>query len=164
DPKTEMGAQISQAQLDRILGYIGSGKQEGARLLCGGERDMEGDKAKGFFVKPTVFAGVKPGMKIAQEEIFGPVLAAMKFHDEGEAVHIANSTIYGLVSAVWTRDIQLAHRVAAEIKAGSVWINTYNGFDSASPFGGYKQSGFGRDLGAYALEQYTNVKSVWVAL
>jgi aldehyde dehydrogenase (NAD+) len=164
DPKTEMGAQISQAQLDRILGYIGSGKQEGARLLCGGERDMEGDKAKGFFVKPTVFADVKPGMKIAQEEIFGPVLAAMKFADEEEATAVANGTIYGLVSAIWTKDIRRAHRLAREIKAGVVWINTYNGFDSAAPFGGYKQSGFGREMGAHALESYTQVKSVWVAL
>ena len=103
-------------------------------------------------------------MKIAQEEIFGPVLCALKFKDANEAIEIANCTIYGLVSAVWTQDIKLAHRMAADIKAGSVWINTYNGFDTASPFGGYKQSGFGRDLGAYALEQYTNIKSVWVAL
>jgi acyl-CoA reductase-like NAD-dependent aldehyde dehydrogenase len=103
-------------------------------------------------------------MKVAQEEIFGPVLAAIRFKDEDEAARIANGTIYGLVSAVWTRDIRVAHRMAARIKAGSVWINTYNGFDSASPFGGYKQSGFGRDLGSYALEQYTNVKSVWVGL
>ena len=103
-------------------------------------------------------------MKIAQEEIFGPVLSAIRFRDADEAIQIANGTIYGLVSAVWTRDIKLAHRMANEIKAGSVWINTYNGFDSATPFGGYKQSGFGRDLGAYALDQYTNVKSVWVAL
>ena len=103
-------------------------------------------------------------MRIAREEIFGPVLAAIRFRDADEAIRIANSTIYGLAAAVWTRDIKLAHRVAAELKAGSVWINTYNAFDSGSPFGGYKQSGFGRDLGAQALEQYTNVKSVWVAL
>ena len=103
-------------------------------------------------------------MKIAREEIFGPVLCAIRFRDADEAVRIANGTVYGLVAAVWTRDVQLAHRMAAEIKAGTVWINTYNAFDSASPFGGYKQSGFGRDLGADALEQYTNVKSVWVAL
>ena len=103
-------------------------------------------------------------MKIAQEEIFGPVLAALRFRDAEEAVEIANGTIYGLVSAVWTHDIQRAHRVASEIKAGVVWINTYNGFDTAAPFGGYKQSGYGRDLGAHALEQYTSVKSVWVAL
>ncbi len=164
DKGTQMGSQISGRQMDRILEYIEAGKREGAKLLCGGERDIEGAKAKGFFVKPTIFSEVKPGMKIAQEEIFGPVLCALKFRDADEAVAIANGTIYGLVSAVWTRDIQLAHRMAADIKAGSVWINTYNGFDTASPFGGYKQSGFGRDLGSYALEQYTNIKSVWVAL
>lgn len=164
DPASEMGSQISQAQLDRILGYIEAGKQEGARLVCGGERDVEGEKAKGFFVKPTIFADVKPGMKIAQEEIFGPVLAVMKFHDVDEAAAIANSTIYGLVSAVWTRDIRVAHRLAQEIKAGSVWINAYNCFDSSSPFGGYKQSGFGREMGMHALESYTQVKSVWVSL
>ena len=164
DPKSEMGSQISGAQMERILGYIQSGKDSGAKLLCGGERDVEGAKAKGFFVQPTVFADVKPDSKIAQEEIFGPVLSAIRFKDEADAVQIANSTIYGLASAVWTKDITLAHRIANQIKAGSVWINTYNGFDSASPFGGYKQSGFGRDLGAYALDQYTNVKSVWVAL
>ena len=164
DRGTQMGSQISAKQMDTILDYIRSGKQEGARLCCGGERDTEGAKAKGFFVKPTIFANVKPEMKIAQEEIFGPVLSVLRFHDADEAVKIANGTIYGLVSAVWTRDIKLAHRMAADIKAGTVWINTYNGFDTSSPFGGYKQSGFGRDLGAYALEQYTNVKSVWVAL
>lgn len=164
DPKTEMGAQISQAQLDRILGYVQSGREQGAKLLCGGERDTEGDKARGFFMKPTVFAGVKPDMKIAQEEIFGPVLSVMRFKDEEEAVAISNGTIYGLVSAVWTRDVQRAHRLARQIKAGVVWINTYNGFDSAAPFGGYKQSGFGREMGMHALESYTQVKSVWVAL
>ncbi len=164
DKGTGMGSQISQVQMDRILGYIESGKREGAKLLCGGERDTEASNAKGFFVKPTIFSEVKPEMKIAQEEIFGPVLSAIRFRTPEEAIAIANGTIYGLVSAVWTRDIQLAHRMAADIKAGSVWINTYNGFDTASPFGGYKQSGFGRDLGQYALEQYTNVKSVWVAL
>ncbi len=164
DKGTQMGSQVSGRQMERILDYIKSGREEGARLLCGGERDTEGAKAKGFFVKPTIFSEVTPQMKIAQEEIFGPVLCALKFRDADEAIEIANCTIYGLVSAVWTRDIKLAHRMAAEIKAGSVWINTYNGFDTASPFGGYKQSGFGRDLGSYALEQYTNIKSVWVAL
>jgi aldehyde dehydrogenase (NAD+) len=164
DKSTQMGSQVSARQMERILDYIRNGKEEGARLCCGGERDTEGSKARGFFVKPTIFSEVTPHMKIAQEEIFGPVLCALKFRGPEEAVEIANCTIYGLVSAVWTRDIQLAHRMAADIKAGSVWINTYNGFDTASPFGGYKQSGFGRDLGSYALEQYTNIKSVWVAL
>lgn len=164
DSSSEMGSQISEQQLDRILSYVQSGCNEGAHLNCGGHRDTEGAKARGFFVQPAIFTSVLPQMKIAQEEIFGPVLATLRFQDEEEAVRIANGTIYGLVSAVWTRDIRLAHRMATRIKAGSVWINTYNGFDSASPFGGYKQSGFGRDLGAYALEQYTNVKSVWVGL
>jgi aldehyde dehydrogenase (NAD+) len=164
DPASQMGSQISGRQMDRILDYIESGKQEGARVLAGGERDVEGDKAKGFYVKPTVFSEVRPEMRIAREEIFGPVVSCIRFRDAEEAVKIANGTIYGLAAAVWTRDIKLAHRVAGEIKAGSVWINTYNAFDSAAPFGGYKQSGFGRDLGAYAIDQYTNVKSVWVAL
>jgi acyl-CoA reductase-like NAD-dependent aldehyde dehydrogenase len=164
DPATQMGSQISARQMDRILDYIESGKQEGAQVLTGGERDTQGDKAKGYFVKPTVFSGVRPEMKIAREEIFGPVVSAIRFRDADEAVRIANGTVYGLAAAVWTRDVRLAHRMASEIKAGSVWINTYNSFDSGSPFGGYKQSGYGRDLGSYALDQYTNVKSVWVAL
>jgi aldehyde dehydrogenase (NAD+) len=164
DPSTEMGAQISQAQLDRILGYIESGKQEGARLLCGGERDTEGAKAKGLFIRPTVFDGVGPNMRIAQEEIFGPVLAAMKFQDDAEAVSIANGTIYGLASAVWTKDIRRAHRLAREMKAGVVWVNAYNAFDSGAPFGGFKQSGFGREQGMHALESYTQVKTVWVGV
>ena len=164
DPATEMGSQISRLQLEKILAYIESGKQEGAEVVAGGERDTEGQKAKGFFIKPTVFAGVKPQMKIAQEEIFGPVLSAIKFKDADEAAEIANCTIYGLVSAVWTHDIGVAHRLAHRIKAGSVWINAYNCFDSSSPFGGYKQSGFGREMGPHALESYTQIKSVWVAL
>ena len=164
DPATQMGPQISARQMDRILHYIESGKSEGARLVCGGERDSEGDKAQGYFIKPTIFAEVTPQMRIAREEIFGPVLCAMRFRDTEEAIRLANGTTYGLASAVWTSDLKLAHRMAAEIKAGSVWVNTYNAFDSGSPFGGYRQSGFGRDLGSYALDQYTNVKSVWVAL
>lgn len=164
DPESEMGAQVSRAQFERVMAYIDSGKEQGARLVCGGERDTDGDKARGYYLKPTIFADVKPDMKIAQEEIFGPVLAAIKFSDAAEAAQIANSTIYGLVSAVWTRDIGVAHRLAREIKAGSVWINDYNCFDSASPFGGYKQSGFGREMGPHAIESYTQIKSVWVAL
>jgi aldehyde dehydrogenase (NAD+) len=164
DSSSEMGSQISQAQLQRILDYVEAGKQEGARVVCGGERDTEGSKAHGFYMKPTIFADVNPQMKIAQEEIFGPVLAALKFRDAEEAAEMANSTIYGLVSAVWTRDIRLAHWMAQQVKAGSVWINDYNCFDSASPFGGCKQSGFGREMGPHAIESYTRVKSVWVAL
>jgi acyl-CoA reductase-like NAD-dependent aldehyde dehydrogenase len=164
DPATQMGPQISARQMDRILDYIACGNSEGARLVCGGERDTEGDKTHGYFVKPTIFTEVTPEMRIAREEIFGPVLSVMRFHDAEDAVRIANQTTYGLASAVWTSDLKLAHRMAADLKAGSVWVNTYNAFDSGSPFGGYKQSGFGRDLGSYALDQYTNVKSVWIAL
>jgi acyl-CoA reductase-like NAD-dependent aldehyde dehydrogenase len=162
--KLQTGSQISGRQIDRILDYVESGRQEGARLVCGGERDTEGEKAKGFFVKPTLFADVTPEMRIAREEIFGPVACAIRFKDAEEALRIANGTTYGLAAGVWTRDLRLAHQMAASLQAGSVWINTYNAFDSGSPFGGYKQSGFGRDLGSYALEQYTQVKSVWVAL
>jgi acyl-CoA reductase-like NAD-dependent aldehyde dehydrogenase len=164
DKFTQMGPQISGRQMDRILDYIEAGKAAGARLACGGERDTEGEKAKGFFVKPTVFADVTPEMKIAQEEIFGPVLCAIRFRDADDAIRIANGTVYGLASAVWTRDLRTAHRLASELRAGTVWINTYNAFDSGAPFGGYKQSGFGRDLGSYAIEQYTSVKSVWVTM
>ena len=162
--KLQVGSQISGRQMDRILDYVESGKQEGARLLCGGERDVEGAKSKGFFVKPAVFADVTPEMRIAREEIFGPVVCALRFEDADEALRIANGTTYGLAAGVWTRDLRLAHRMAAGLQAGSVWINSYNVFDSGSPFGGFKQSGFGRDLGSYALEQYTQVKSVWLAL
>jgi len=164
DPASEMGSQISRMQMEKVLTYIECGRAEGARLLAGGRQDSEGVKARGHYVKPTVFADVSPQMKIAQDEIFGPVLAALKFRDAEEAAAIANATVYGLVSAVWTRDITVAHRLAQKIKAGSVWINAYNCFDSSSPFGGYKQSGFGREMGPHALESYTQVKSVWVSL
>ena len=164
DPATTMGPQISGRQMNRVLDYIECGKREGAHVLFGGERDIEGEKEHGFFIQPTIFSEVTPQMKIAQEEVFGPVTCAIRCRDEAEAVCIANCTIYGLAAAVWTRDLQRAHRMAAELKAGTVWINGYNHFDSGSPFGGYKQSGYGRDLGADALEQYTNVKSVWVSL
>ncbi len=163
DEKTRLGAIVTEEQLDRVMGYIESGKSEGARLVTGGERTSV--NGRGNFVTATVFADVDPAMRIAREEIFGPVAAVIPFDDLDDAISKANQTIYGLAAGIWTRDVGKAHRMAAEIQAGTVWINTYNQYDSASPFGGYKQSGFGRDLGwAAALEKYTQVKSVWVAL
>jgi acyl-CoA reductase-like NAD-dependent aldehyde dehydrogenase len=164
DPKTQMGSQVSATQLKTILGYIASGKEQGARLMAGGERDTEGAKAKGNFVKPTVFADVKPGMKIAQEEIFGPVLSCLRIRDEKEAVEVANGTSYGLAAAIWTRDVARAHALAKRISAGVVWINCFNEFDDSAPFGGYKESGWGRDLSSHALEKYTQIKTVWTQL
>ena len=160
---TRLGAIVSAEQVERIMGYVEAGKAEGARLVTGGERGTV--NGKGNFVKATVFADVAPEMKIAREEIFGPVAAVIPFEDEEDAVRTANRTIYGLAAGIWTRDVAKAHRVAEGIHAGTVWVNTYNQYDSASPFGGYKLSGFGRDLGwESALEKYTQVKSVWVAL
>jgi aldehyde dehydrogenase (NAD+) len=164
DPKTQMGSQVSPTQLKTILSYIGSGKEQGAKLLAGGERDAEGSKAKGNFVKPTVFGEVRPAMKIAQEEIFGPVLACIRIRDEKEALEVANGTSYGLAAAIWTRDVARAHALARRLSAGVVWINCYNEFDDAAPFGGYKESGWGRDLSSHALEKYTQIKTVWTQL
>jgi acyl-CoA reductase-like NAD-dependent aldehyde dehydrogenase len=164
DPKTQMGSQVSPTQLNTILGYIKSGKEQGAKLLAGGERDSDGSKAKGNFVKPTIFSDVKPGMKIAQEEIFGPVLSCMRIRDDSEALEVANGTSYGLASAIWTRDVAKAHALAKRINSGVVWINCFNEFDDAAPFGGYKESGWGRDLSSHALEKYTQIKTVWTRL
>jgi acyl-CoA reductase-like NAD-dependent aldehyde dehydrogenase len=163
NPKTRLGAIVTKQQLDRVMGYIEKGKSEGARLRSGGERADIGT-GKGFFVEPTIFDDVQPEMTIAREEIFGPVLAAIRFRDADDALAKANSTVYGLAAAVWTRDISKAHRIARALKAGTVWINTYNLYDPALPFGGFKESGFGRDQGRDALEKYTQTKSVWVAL
>ncbi|MGR3301524.1 MAG: aldehyde dehydrogenase family protein, partial [Candidatus Scalindua sp.] len=160
DAGTQMGAQVSKEQFDKILGYIDTGKQEGAKLVTGGERCGE----RGYFIKPTIFDAVDNNMKIAREEIFGPVVTAITFDDVDDMVRQSNRSIYGLAAAVWTRDIKKAHRLARDLKAGTIWINTYNSFDAASPFGGYKQSGFGRELGIHALELYTQVKSVWINL
>jgi aldehyde dehydrogenase (NAD+) len=163
DPKTRFGSVSSKRQLETVLRYIESGKREGATLVAGGERADIGT-GKGYFVQPTVFADVRPEMTISREEIFGPVLAAIEFADLDEAIAKANDTPYGLAAGVWTRDIKKAHYVARKLQAGTVWINTYNVYDTAAPFGGYKQSGFGREMSAHALQHYTQVKSVWVDL
>jgi aldehyde dehydrogenase (NAD+)/phenylacetaldehyde dehydrogenase len=163
DPKTRFGAIASKKQLETVLRYIDAGKKEGATLVAGGQRADIGT-GKGYFVQATVFADVTPEMTISREEIFGPVLAAIEFADIDEAIARANDTPYGLAAGVWTRDIKKAHYVARKLQAGTVWINTYNVYDTAAPFGGYKQSGFGREMSAHALEHYTQVKSVWVDL
>ena len=163
DPKTRLGAISSKKQLENDLRYIEIAKKEGATLVAGGGRADIGT-GKGYFLQPTVFDGVTPEMTIAREEIFGPVLAAIEFGDVDEAIARANDSSYGLAAAVWTKDIKKAHYVARKLQAGTVWINTYNVYDTAAPFGGYKQSGFGREMSMHALEHYTQVKSVWVDL
>jgi aldehyde dehydrogenase (NAD+) len=160
DLSTEQGPQVSQEQCDRIMGYIDAGKKEGAKLLFGGNRIGQ----KGYFIEPTVFSGVTDEMKIAKEEIFGPVMNVLKFKNIDEVIQRGNRTFYGLAAAVWTRDIQKAHRIANSLRAGTVWVNCYDVFDAAAPFGGYKMSGIGRELGEYALQLYTEVKTVTVKL
>ncbi len=163
DPKTRLGAIVSEKQMKHVLGYIEAGKKEGAQLVTGGNRvNVNGDK--GFFIEPTVFGSVNNDMTIAQEEIFGPVLATLTFDDIDQVAELANKNVYGLAAGIWTNDIKKAHALSRRLKAGTVWINTYGPMDAAMPFGGYKQSGFGRELGAHAIEHYTELKSVWLAL
>ena len=163
DPKTRYGALASKKQLETVNRYVDVAKKEGASLVAGGER-VDIGTGKGYFFAPTVFDNVTPDMTIAREEIFGPVLATIEFADLDEAIARANDTPYGLAAAVWTRDVKKAHYVARRLQAGTVWINTYNVYDTAAPFGGYKASGFGREMSAHALEHYTQIKSVWVDL
>ena len=160
DESTDMGPLVSAEQLNRVCGYLESGFSEGAKAVVGGGR--HGDK--GYFVKPTVLVNTNEKMKVVQEEIFGPVVAAIPFSDPAELVAQANDSVYGLAAGIWTRDIQKAHRLASQLRAGTVWINCYNIFDAALPFGGYKQSGWGREMGHEVLEQYTEVKAVCTAL
>ncbi len=161
DPKTRLGALVSEKQMNTVLGYIDAGKKEGANLVTGGRRvPVNGND--GYFVEPTIFGAVKNDMKIAQEEIFGPVLAVIEFDDLEEVIEAANKNVYGLAAAVWTRDVKRAHLMTKRLRAGTVWVNTYGLMDAALPFGGYKQSGFGRELGAHAVEHYTELKSVWL--
>jgi phenylacetaldehyde dehydrogenase len=159
-PDTDMGPLVSEEQLNRVMGFLNAGQEEGAKSVVGGRRS--GDR--GYFVQPTVLVNTKPGMKVMEEEIFGPVVCAIPFSDPNEVVTNANNNIYGLAAAVWTRDVAKAHRLASELRAGTVWVNCYNIFDSALPFGGYKQSGWGREMGSEALELYTETKAVCMQL
>jgi aldehyde dehydrogenase (NAD+) len=160
DLATTQGPQVSEEQFNRVLGYIDAGKKDGAKLLTGGDRCG----SKGYFIQPTVFEGVRDEMKIAQEEIFGPVMSIMKFKDVDDVIARGNRTTFGLAAAVWTRDIKKAMKVSSALRAGTVWVNCYDVFDAAAPFGGFKMSGIGRELGEYALQLYTEVKTVTLAL
>ena len=162
DPNTQIGPLVSEQQLDRVTGYLAIGQKEGAKALAGGGRLTEGALAKGYFVQPTVFANVQDNMRIAQEEIFGPVISAIKFTDMDELIRRANATTFGLGSGVWTRDVSKAVHVSKSLRAGSVWVNCYQAMDPAVPFGGYKMSGYGRESGKQHLEEYLNVKAVWI--
>jgi acyl-CoA reductase-like NAD-dependent aldehyde dehydrogenase len=162
DPKTRMGPQISKEQRDAVLRYVEIGKKEGARLIAGGGAPE--DLPKGWFVKPTIFDDVSNEMTIAREEIFGPVLSVIRFDSFEDLIRKANQTIYGLAAGVWTQDVKKAHRAARLLQAGTVWVNTYNMYDPSTPFGGFKKSGFGRELGSAAIEEYTQRKSVWIDL
>jgi len=157
---TEIGPLVSAEQQTRVLSYIDKGLSEGAQLVAGGKKTQE----QGYFVSPTIFADVRDEMTIAKEEIFGPVISAMPYDDLDELLARANNSEFGLAAGVWTRDLKNAHYIANNLRAGTVWVNCYNVFDAASPFGGYKQSGIGREMGSYALENYTEVKSVWISM
>jgi len=160
DPETEQGPQVDRTQFDKVLHYIQLGREQGAQCVTGGKRWGE----RGYYIEPTLFANVKDEMTIAREEIFGPVLCALRFSDVDEVIHRANNTTFGLAAAVWTRDIKKAHYLASKIKAGTVWVNCYYGLDVAAPFGGYKMSGVGRELGEEGILAYTELKTVAVNL
>ncbi|MDA2301467.1 aldehyde dehydrogenase DhaS [Bacillus cereus] len=160
NPETTIGPLVSEEQQKRVMGYIEKGIEEGAEVLCGGSNPFD----QGYFVSPTVFADVNDEMTIAKEEIFGPVISAIPFNDIDEVIERANKSQFGLAAGVWTENVKTAHYVASKVRAGTVWVNCYNVFDAASPFGGFKQSGLGREMGSYALNNYTEVKSVWLNL
>jgi aldehyde dehydrogenase (NAD+) len=162
DPATQIGPLVSRAQLDRVTGYLDIGRSEGARIVAGGARVTDGDLANGYFVPPTVFADVKDDMRIAREEIFGPVLSAFVFDDFDDLLRRANATHFGLGSGVWTRDVSKAHRAAKALRAGNVWVNCYGAMDVSMPFGGYKMSGYGRESGRESLDAYLQTKSVYI--
>jgi len=160
EPDTNMGPLVSKEQLDRVCNYLESGLNEGAEAVVGGKKK----DGSGYFVEPTVLVKTNPNMKVVREEIFGPVVTASPFSDIDQIVAEANNSEYGLAAGVWTKDISKAHRVANKLRAGTVWINCYNVFDAALPFGGYKQSGWGREMGHEVLEMYTEVKAICAAI
>jgi acyl-CoA reductase-like NAD-dependent aldehyde dehydrogenase len=162
EPATKLGAIVDETQMKRVLSYIDVGKSDGAKVALGGKRVRQ--DSGGFFVEPTVFDGVKPAMRIAREEIFGPVLAAITVKDAEEAVRVGNGVEYGLAAAVWTRDIGKAHRIAKSLRAGMVYVNCYDADDITVPFGGFKQSGTGRDKSLHAFDKYTELKTTWIDL
>jgi acyl-CoA reductase-like NAD-dependent aldehyde dehydrogenase len=161
---SEMGPMATTDQLHKVQGFVDSAIKDGAELVYGGKRPEDHDLRQGWFFMPTIFDGVRNDMYLAQEEVFGPVLGVLKFHEEDELIALANQTRYGLAAGIWTNDIKRAHRVARDLQAGTVWINTYRAISYASPFGGYKQSGYGREMGLEAIREFTQVKSVWVDL
>jgi acyl-CoA reductase-like NAD-dependent aldehyde dehydrogenase len=156
-----MGALIDQGHMKRVLGYIEGGVADGARLALGGHQALK--DTGGFYVEATVLDDVRPEMKVAREEIFGPVLAVMSFDDEAEALRLANDTPYGLAAAVWTQDMNVAHRMSAALRGGTVWVNAFDRSTMATPFGGFKLSGFGRDRSPHAIDKYCDLKTIWTA-